>query len=66
MKKGNSNLTGELRPKYDLKRLAARRLGPGPKSFGHLIADRVLAMLALRPPTATVRFQRVNYLTKRL
>jgi hypothetical protein len=34
MKKGKSNLTDELRPEYDLKKLAVRRLGPGRKSFG--------------------------------
>ena len=37
MKKGKSDLADELRPEYDLKRLAVRRLGPGRKSFGHSI-----------------------------
>ena len=34
MKKGKSNNADELRPEYDLKSLAVRRLGPGRKSFG--------------------------------
>jgi hypothetical protein len=34
MKKDKTAMADELRPKYDLKRLEVRRLGPGRKSFG--------------------------------
>ena len=37
MKKGKSNLKDELRPEYDLKKLAVRRLGPGRKNFGRSV-----------------------------
>ena len=34
MKKGKPNRREDLRPEYDLKNLALRRLGPGRRSFG--------------------------------
>jgi hypothetical protein len=37
MKKIETELDDELRPKYDLKSLRVRKLGPGRKSFGEII-----------------------------
>ncbi len=37
MKKVESELEDELRPKYDLRALRVRKLGPGRKSFGDVI-----------------------------
>jgi hypothetical protein len=37
MKKGKSSRRDDLRPEYDLKTLAVRRLGPRRKRFGSVV-----------------------------